>query len=581
MGLIKNTYSYSFAYNIKASAPIDSRMRVEYISDLTTVWSDEEAPAYAGMVVSVLEDNGLYVLKAKEGEITKPADYTDINNWIKIGTGNNEELENRVTVLESKEYKDSLYTEFDSKFKENYATLDDLDAVATATSESLTELEKRVGDIENNDGELTEILEAVNANQAALQEVGEQVEKNTSDIAEIRTAVNTDFPVKGVEVNEINVVDEETKIAKITINTETPATSKEITINGGPLASYFLGLPQFSGGTLPTGITVQEFFELLLCNEVYYKANYTSASLSYKIGSPSISRTPSSSLVEVGTDITINAVNSPSITITPTKPSVWGLTSGYSATLDGEIVKSNTITTNVSYNQVAGEVYSMTATSSGFIGTLPNDVSGANGCTLASCTLTADFGTNTYKVSVTGPKYTWGHAKIPSYYIVSSLGNRAEEVEGQTTKTNVVASRTETTSNPTNNNSFSVTGVYPIYTNMSGGTLVDDTVTRESLVSGKSITVDYIPSEYTSGKPFKLDFPKTKTVSRVDIWDPDKGVSGDWADDPMNSDTYTISGEYTKTINGVDYIYTRFQTNGKQGANAKYKLTFTTNLSQE
>lgn len=519
MGLIKNTYSYSFAYNIKASAPIDSRMRVEYISDLTTVWNNEEAPVYAGMVVSVLEDNTLYVLKAKEGEITKPADYTDINNWIKIGSGSSEELE--------------------------------------------------------------EILEAINANQATLQEVGEQVEKNTSDIAEIRTAVNTDFPVKGVEVNETNVVDEETKVAKITINTETPATSKEITINGGPLANYFLGLPQFSSGILPTGITVQEFFEFLLCNEVYYKANYTSASLSYKINSPSISRTPSSSLVEVGTDITINAVNSPSITITPTKPSVWGLTSGYSATLDGEIVKSTTITTNVSYNQVEGEVYSMSASSSGFIGTLPNNVSGMDGCTLASCTLTADFGTNTYKVSVTGPKYTWGHAEIPSYYIVSSLGNRAETVEGQITKTNVVASRTVTTSNPTNSTSFSVTGVYPIYTNMSNGTLVDDATTREPLVSGKSITVDYIPSEYTAGKPFKLDFPKTKTVSRVDIWDPDKGVSGDWADDPMNSDTYTISGEYTKTINGVNYIYTRFQTNGKQGANAKYKLTFTTNLSQE
>ena len=145
MGLIKNVYTYSFAYNITAGGPIDSRMRVEFINDLTTVWGDD-APAYAGMVVSVLEDNNLYVLKSENGS---PTDYTDINNWIKIGPGGTEELEERVANLESNEYKDNLYTEFDGKFKENYATLEDLDEVALTTAESLTSLNERVTNVEN------------------------------------------------------------------------------------------------------------------------------------------------------------------------------------------------------------------------------------------------------------------------------------------------------------------------------------------------------------------------------------------------------------------------------------------------
>ena len=77
MAIIKNSITFGSGFNITAEGPIDSRMVVEYISDLTTVWNSD-APAYEGMIVSVLEDGNIYTLRNKE--------FGNINNWKKIGS---------------------------------------------------------------------------------------------------------------------------------------------------------------------------------------------------------------------------------------------------------------------------------------------------------------------------------------------------------------------------------------------------------------------------------------------------------------------------------------------------------------
>ena len=77
MGIIKNAITFGSGFNITAEGPIDSRMVVEKISDLTTVWNSN-APEYKGMVVSVIEDGNMYVLKEK--------DFTKLDNWKKIGS---------------------------------------------------------------------------------------------------------------------------------------------------------------------------------------------------------------------------------------------------------------------------------------------------------------------------------------------------------------------------------------------------------------------------------------------------------------------------------------------------------------
>ena len=80
MSIIKNSITFGSGFNITAEGPIDSRMVVEYISDLTTVWNSD-APAYEGMVVSVLEDGNTYTL-------LKGKDFKNIESWKRQGSDN-------------------------------------------------------------------------------------------------------------------------------------------------------------------------------------------------------------------------------------------------------------------------------------------------------------------------------------------------------------------------------------------------------------------------------------------------------------------------------------------------------------
>lgn len=87
MAIIKNALTYGFGFNIEAAGPIDSRMRVPYKSDLTTAWGPN-APAYAGMVVVVNEENKEYILKTvgfTEKGAPIAADPTLLESWVEMG----------------------------------------------------------------------------------------------------------------------------------------------------------------------------------------------------------------------------------------------------------------------------------------------------------------------------------------------------------------------------------------------------------------------------------------------------------------------------------------------------------------
>ena len=96
MSIIKNSIDLGSGFNIKSQGPIDSRMVVETIEDLTTVWNSD-SPAYEGMVVSVLEDGNVYILKnmlssnsgsdsESDESVSIETIYSDIRNWKKIGS---------------------------------------------------------------------------------------------------------------------------------------------------------------------------------------------------------------------------------------------------------------------------------------------------------------------------------------------------------------------------------------------------------------------------------------------------------------------------------------------------------------
>jgi hypothetical protein len=87
MARILGQYVFNSNFEPQISAPLDSRMLVDYQNDLylldTWISSDGSEYTYKGMIVSVCNDisdnNGLYQLI--------DIDYTNKDNWIKIGSG--------------------------------------------------------------------------------------------------------------------------------------------------------------------------------------------------------------------------------------------------------------------------------------------------------------------------------------------------------------------------------------------------------------------------------------------------------------------------------------------------------------
>ena len=130
MGIIKNSITFGSGFNITAEGPIDSRMVVEYIEDLTTVWNSD-APAYEGMMVSVLEDGNIYVLR--------DVDFTDINNWKKQGSdvdGGGSGIGKYSLPVMTEEMKNAALSDPQSGFSEDssYISIDDGSSLSDETT---------------------------------------------------------------------------------------------------------------------------------------------------------------------------------------------------------------------------------------------------------------------------------------------------------------------------------------------------------------------------------------------------------------------------------------------------------------
>lgn len=193
----------------------------------------------------------------------------------------------------------------------------------------------------------------------------------------------------------------------------------------------------------------------------------------------------------------------------------------------------------------------------------------AASCQLASCKLTADLGTNTYSVKEDAPAYTGSHSGIPSYYVVSNLGNRSKSEKSPAIE---AASNVEHTAD-SQTTTFTVTGVYPVFTNAnntSGNTASADT--KCPLTAGNVIELEF-GNETLAYNQFA--FPATHTLSTVEVWNP---LSQQYA-------KYVGGSVTTETSYTVQKASTAYKLWTRQGAKAsestKFKFTLNQNLNQE
>lgn len=83
----RGIFNFSANLEVKKNAPLDSRVVVDTLIELTetSTWADSDNKVwlYDGIVVSVLENHGLYML-TNYNAVTAPTAYTDSANWVAV-----------------------------------------------------------------------------------------------------------------------------------------------------------------------------------------------------------------------------------------------------------------------------------------------------------------------------------------------------------------------------------------------------------------------------------------------------------------------------------------------------------------
>jgi hypothetical protein len=363
------------------------------------------------------------------------------------------------------------------------------------------------------EGEETKTDEIKVSDFAKLYNAGTALELAADGVTfNVKVATNGNF----LSVNDSNelIVDDMT--------VDKTVLKEAITIEGGPLATDAVK-GAFTGGVIPAGTDMQAVLKALLCVEIYPKPSSNTPDYSVSISAPSIGTPTGSSLVkvsneylaEVGTEISFGAITAKSVTVTKTNPQVSGFTHGYSAELEGEnIVDATSISSEWTVNQIDGNVYELSATKSGFTGNLPATVQNASAasCTLSACKLTVASGTNTYTVTEDAPKHSGTHPGVASYYVVSNLGGRKEEEKSPA----IASTETAVEKDPSSQSaSFSVTGLYPIFTNGISASTTDATAAAMADLAA-----------HVSGDGTKLSLMKANTAFAVSFAAHTKGVEG-------------------------------------------------------
>ena len=325
-----------------------------------------------------------------------------------------------------------------------------------------------------------------------------------------------------------------------------------------------------NGKIYTTENTVEEILRDLLCKEIYpdVTLSTTNPTLSFG-GLNGASASNYQSLMKVGSVLNLNEVTLNAASITGCSRRGTGFTYGYSSANDGVKDGDDNPPVKDGTSSLVG-VYSLVETySSSVIGDERTSSSSDNYSDVRfdSGSVTIGLGNNTISISATSPSGEYTHLEYPEYYVVSNLGNTdvnkklsySSEVNGTIDSKTVSASIT-------------VTGVYPVYVNISGGSFVSDMI--EMPLTTSSVIDINVPSEVATEIHFTFDYPATHSVESFKI----KDLKGDYVD---YAAAYEKEYETViKDICGNEVSYKRFVTTGALQGEGIYKITLSRGLDR-
>lgn len=259
-----------------------------------------------------------------------------------------------------------------------------------------------------------------------------------------------------------------------------------------------------------------------------------------------------------------NAATKPTISIS-LSPALSGLKEIHStvtipgATLSKNVGKFNASYTNVTQPtpQITWSGDEITTTKTGF-----TNYTLTTGATIVSASTTVDLGSN-------GVKYS---AKSTYSEPTNSPVRNDNEPTTKTGKTAADKTATWSSANASATAQTTITGVYPVFNNISGGALIADATNKMALTSAATITIENVPAEGDNHLMF--DFPNDRTVSSFKV----KNLSGNYVD---YTGAWNATETVQKNVNGTSYTYSRLTTTGgAQGAGVSYQITLSKSLNQ-
>lgn len=356
-----------------------------------------------------------------------------------------------------------------------------------------------------------------------------------------------------------------TDINKEEIKEYTNKLSNPITVAG---LSGSLGADISNGKTYET---IEDILRDLLCKEIYPSVSLyqTEPKITFN-GINGTIVSSSQSIMKVGSILNLNPIELYEASISKCSRSGVGFTYGYSSTNDNE--KDGDIPVElIGESSLVGN-YSLTETYSQEYMGVPRTVESSENykdVKFDSGIVKIGLGSNTINFKATSPSGVYSHKEYPECYVISNLGNTNSD-----NKLSKVDSLNGTVDSVVVSSSISVTGVYPVYNNISSGSLIGDMI-EIPLTTSKTFEFD-VPSEVASNIHFTFDYPATHTITSFEIWNKFDGEFVEYA-----ASYEKISETVEKDINGIKYQYNRFVTTGNLQGEGKYKITLSKGLDKE
>lgn len=356
-----------------------------------------------------------------------------------------------------------------------------------------------------------------------------------------------------------------TDINKEEIKEYTNKLSNPITVAG---LSGSLGADISNGKTYET---IEDILRDLLCKEIYpiVSLYQTEPKITFNgINGTIVSN--SKNIMKVGSILNLNPIELYEASISKCSRSGVGFTYGYSSTNDNE--KDGDKPEEIKGESSLVGKYSLTETySQGYMG-VPRTVESSENykdVKFDSGSVKIGLGSNIINFNATSPSGVYSHPEYPECYVVSNLGNTNSDK-----KLSKVDSLNGTVDSVVVSSSISVTGVYPVYNNISSGSLIEDMI-EIPLTTSKTFEFD-VPSEVASNIHFIFDYPATHTVTSFEIWNKFDNKFVEYA-----ASYEKIYETVEKDINGIKYQYNRFATTGNLQGEGKYKITLSKGLDKE